>query len=128
MTRRQSLFLIAAIFVGGGIMHFVVPDRYASIMPPWIPHPMEMVYLSGVFELLGGVGVLVPRARKMAGIGLIALLVAVFPANVQMLGDALRSGASALSIIGLFLRLPLQPLMIVWIYRAAVRHPQLRPA
>lgn len=109
-------------------MHFVVPDRYTSIMPPWIPYPLAMVYLSGVFELLGGVGVLIPRARKMAGIGLIALLIAVFPANVQMLGDAMRSGASPLSIIALFLRLPLQPLMIVWIYRAAVRQRQLQPA
>lgn len=109
-------------------MHFVVPDRYAAIMPPWIPYPMAMVYVSGVFEILGGAGVLVPRARKMAGIGLIALLIAVFPANVQMLGDAFRSGASALYIIGLFLRLPLQPLMIVWIYRAAIRQRQLQPA
>lgn len=102
-------------------MHFVVPNRYVGIMPPWIPDQLEMVYVSGVAEFLGGVGLLLPRFRKAAGIGLILLLIAVFPANVQMLGNAMRDGSSAGYIALLFLRLPLQPLMIVWIYRAAIR-------
>ena len=102
-------------------MHFVIPRSYAGIMPPWIPSPMGMVYLSGVFEILGGLGVLAPQTRRLAGAGLIALLVAVFPANVQMLANAVTDGASPLYIAVLFLRLPFQPLMIVWVYRLAVR-------
>lgn len=121
MKGRLNLFLVALFFTGAGVMHFVFPGHYASIMPDWIPRHTEMVYISGVFEILGGIGVLIPRLRKMAGIGLIALLIAVFPANVQMLADGMRTGASALYLTFLFLRLPLQPLMIVWVYRAAIR-------
>ena len=121
MTRSRNLFLLASFFVFAGVMHFVIPRSYAGIMPAWIPSPMGMVYLSGVLEILGGLGVLVPQTRRLAGAGLIALLIAVFPANVQMLANALSEGASPLYIAALFLRLPLQPLMIVWVYRAAWR-------
>ena len=124
MTRTRNLFLIAGLFVFAGVMHFVIPKSYAGIMPVWIPSPMEMVYLSGVLEILGGLGVLIPQTRRLAGAGLIALLIAVFPANVQMLANALADGASRLYIALLFLRLPLQPLMIVWVYRTAVRGPR----
>ena len=121
MTRSRNLFLVAALFVSTGIMHFVIPRSYAGIMPGWVPSPTAMVYLSGVLEIAGGLGVLLPATRRLAGVGLIALLIAVFPANVQMLANAMREGASMLYIAVLFLRLPLQPLMIVWIYRVAVR-------
>lgn len=126
MTRRRNLFLIAGLFFFAGAMHFAIPERYASIVPAWIPSPTLMVYISGIFEMLGGIGVLVEPARRLAGMGLIALLIAVFPANVQMLSSAAGNGASPLYILLLFLRLPLQPLMIVWIYRVAVarRRPQ----
>ena len=102
-------------------MHFVIPDMYMRIMPPWIPYPLEMVYLSGVAEMAGGVGLLVPRLRFAAGIGLIALLIAVFPANVQMLVNAIHDADSTLYIALLWMRLPLQPLLIVWIYRSVLR-------
>lgn len=121
MTRSRSQFLLSAFFVFAGVMHFVIPRSYAGIMPPWIPSPTGMVYLSGILEILGGIGVLVPPTRRIAGAGLIALLVAVFPANVQMLANAMADRASPLYIALLFLRLPLQPLMIVWVYRVAVR-------
>ncbi len=104
-------------------MHFVTPDRYMGIMPSWIPFQLEMVYISGMAEALGGLGLLVPAVRKAAGVGLIALLIAVFPANVQMLANALHSGSSFAYVALLFLRLPLQPLLIVWVYRVAVRDP-----
>ena len=66
-----------------GSLHFLIPGFYLSMMPPWLPWHLELVYLSGVFEVLGGVGLLVPRLRRVACWGLIALLLAVFPANVQ---------------------------------------------
>ena len=106
-------------------MHFVVPAAYASIIPGWVPFPLEMVYLTGVAEIAGGIGLLVERFRRAAALGLIALLVAVFPANVQMLQDAIAANASGLYKVLLFLRLPIQPLLIVWLYRAS-RRPRLR--
>ena len=116
-----SLRIIAAIFCVGGIMHFVAPNVYVRIVPPWLPAPMLLVLVSGLAELLGGIGVLIPAVRVAAGWGLIALLVAVFPANVQMLQSAHAAGASRLWQAMLVLRLPLQPALMYWVWRAAVR-------
>ncbi len=121
MTRPRNLFLLSAVFVFAGLMHFVIPRQYASIMPPWLPYQMEAVYLSGVCEIAGGLGILVPSLRRAAGIGLIALLVAVFPANIQMLLNSMGAHASAGTLALLWLRLPLQPLLIGWVWRSAVR-------
>jgi uncharacterized membrane protein len=118
-----SLLLIAGIFCVGGVMHFVAPNAYVRIVPPWLPAPMMLVLVSGVAELLGGLGVLIPATRVAAGWGLIALLVAIFPANVYMLQAAHEAGASRLWQSMLVLRLPLQPVLIYWIWRAAVRQP-----
>ena len=76
-------------------MHFVIPGGYVSITPGWVRWRLEAVYLSGIAEIAGGIGLLVPSLRKAAGIGLIALLVAVFPANVQMLSTAIATDALA---------------------------------
>jgi uncharacterized membrane protein len=116
MRAPRNVFFLSAFFVVAGLMHFVIPGRYMEIMPPWIPYPLAMVYVSGVAEIMGGFGLLVSRVRRAAGIGLILLLVAVFPANVQMLANAARSGASSIYVALLFFRLPLQPLLIVWIW------------
>ena len=82
--RKIVLFGLAAFFINIGINHFVNPDFYLSIMPPAFPMHVEAVYVSGFFEVLGGVCVLIPRLRKIAGWGLVALLVAVYPANIYM--------------------------------------------
>lgn len=119
-----SLILIALLFVGSGVLHFAMPEYYVRIMPPWLPAPMALVLISGVFEILGGAGVLVTTTRVAAGWGLIALLVAVFPANVQMLLNARAAHASALWIAALIARLPLQVALIYWVFRAAIRSPQ----
>ena len=116
-----SIVLIAAIFVGGGVLHLVKPEAYLRMMPPWLPAAMALVLISGVFEIAGGVGVLVPATRVAAGWGLIALLVAVFPANVQMLLNARATHASALWMSGLVARLPLQAVMIYWVFRVTIR-------
>ena len=116
-----SLVLIAAIFVLAGLVHFARPAAYVRIMPPWLPAPLALVFISGVLEILGGVGVLLPATRVAAGWGLIALLVAVFPANIQMLLNAQAAHASRLWTGALIARLPLQAGLIYWVYRAAVR-------
>ena len=82
--KTLSLGLIAAAFVGAGVMHFVKPKPFVAIVPPFLPNALALVYLSGAAEILGGIGVLVPGLRVWAGWGLIALLVAVFPANIYM--------------------------------------------
>jgi uncharacterized membrane protein len=119
-----SRLLLAALFVFAGAMHFVAPAPYVAIVPRWLPDAQLLVAISGIFEILGGLGILLPRVRRLAGWGLIALLVAVFPANIQMLRLAYLADASLLWKVGLWLRLPLQPLMIWWVWRAAARTPR----
>ncbi|PTU31736.1 DoxX family protein [Stenotrophobium rhamnosiphilum] len=71
-------------FFFGGVGHFVATDFFVSIVPPYIPEPRAMVYISGVFELLGAIGILFARWRSLAGIGLVVLILAVTPANIYM--------------------------------------------
>ncbi|HLB08199.1 MAG TPA: hypothetical protein VK617_01595 [Gemmatimonadaceae bacterium] len=113
--------LLAGFFTFAGVMHFVRPELYAAIVPPWLPNAPLLVALSGAFEILGGLGVLSPRTRRAAGWGLIALLIAVFPANIQMLHLAYVFNASALWKAALWFRLPLQLPMLWWVWRAAAR-------
>ena len=82
--KKLVLFGLSTFFIYTGIHHFVNPGFYLSIMPPAFPLHTEAVYISGFFEVVGGVCVLIPRLRKIAGWGLVALLVAVYPANIYM--------------------------------------------
>ena len=114
-----SLALLALFFTGAGVLHFVVPHSYERIVPPWLPNAPLLVAVSGAAEVLGGIGVLMARTRRAAGWGLIALLVAVFPANVQMLRLAMDANAAAPVQAALWVRLPIQALLIWWVWRAA---------
>lgn len=118
MSQTISRLLLALFFVVAGVMHFVLPAQYAGTMPPWLPWHDELVAISGICEIAGGIGVLLASTRKAAGIGLILLCVAVLPANVQMLLDAQASGKAAWILALLWLRLPLQLLLMTWIWRA----------
>jgi len=114
------------LFVGAGVNHFVRPDGYASIVPPWLPGwlpgAVVLVYLSGVAEIVLGALVLT-RWKRWAGWGLVLLLVAVYPANVYMaLDHAARGGAEPLQTI-LWLRLPLQGVLVGWVVRACLLTP-----
>ena len=112
--KKMVLFGLSAFFINVGIDHFVNPDFYLSIMPPAFPLHLEAVYISGFFEVLGGVGVLIPRLRKIAGWGLVALLIVVYPANIYM---AIRPEAfSDTPVMLLYLRLAFQFLFFYWAY------------
>ena len=74
----------AAAFVSIGTLHFIRPGIFTRIVPPMMPAPLLLVRISGGCEIAGGIGLMVPRLRKPAAWGLIALLIAVFPANVYM--------------------------------------------
>lgn len=120
--RRISRCLLAAFFIVGGALHFMFPAMYIAIMPPWLPWHRELVLISGIFEMAGGLGVLPAATRRFAGIGLIALSIAVWPANLQMLLDANTAQKSLWWQALLLLRLPLQLALIYWIWRAT-RNP-----
>ena len=105
-------------FIVAGVLHFIFPANYVQVMPPWLPAHLTLVWVSGGFEIAGGVGVLIPGLRRWAGIGLILLSLAVLPANVQMLLNALADGTAMVWLVLLLLRLPLQLLLIYWIWRA----------
>lgn len=102
-------------------MHFVRPESFLGIVPEFLPRPDLVVAISGVGELLGAAGLIFRSTRRAAGVGLIMLLVAVFPANIKMLADAIANDASPLWQAGLWLRLPLQPLLIWMVWRSALR-------
>lgn len=113
-TRAQRRIGIA--FVGAGLNHFAMPRAYRRIVPPGMGDPARLVALSGVAEIAGGLGVLVPRTRRLAGLGLIALLAGVFPANLHMARSPERF--SHIPRWALYARLPLQPLMMWSVWRA----------
>ena len=123
--RGQSVgigFVFLWFFIGG-IMHFVATDTEATIVPPWMPWPVAAVLVSGVFELLGAVGILYPPTRKAAGIGLFLLTIAVTPAHVYMLQ---RPELFPVPVWALWLRLPVQLglLWLIWWSTWRVRRPQ----
>jgi len=114
--RRWLRYGLALLFVGAGLLHFIHPETFERIVPPVLPAPRRLVLLSGAAEVAGGLGLLLPTTRRWAGWGLLALLVAVFPANVYMVGlaDTLHIPAWVL-----WARLPLQPLLMWAVWRAA---------
>jgi uncharacterized membrane protein len=84
LARKIGIIIVAAFFTFMGITHFTSPETFVKIVPPSLPAPLLLVYVSGVFEMLGGIGVLLPKTRRYAGYGLLALLAAVYPANIYM--------------------------------------------
>ncbi len=102
-----------------GVLHFVAPGTYERIMPPYLPLHRGLVYASGAMEVLGGLGLLAERTRAAAGVGLILLLAAVLPANVQMLIDARAAGKPSWWVALLWLRLPLQGGIAAWVWRVS---------
>jgi uncharacterized membrane protein len=115
-SRSRSTTGLAVLFGVLGSLHFVKPEPFERIVPRALPRKKELVYASGVAELACAAGLLHPRTRRAAGVVSTALLVAVFPANVQMAMDLNRKGSRTARAIA-FARLPLQIPLI----RAAVR-------
>ena len=116
MRRRAP---VALFFLGAGIMHFVKPGAYEATVPAALPVHREIVYVSGVAEIAGALALLDRRTAPWAGWWLIALLIAVFPANVNMAVHAERFRAVPEAL--LWLRLPIQVLLVAWVYRVSVR-------
>lgn len=109
--KRVARGVLAIFMVCMGLAHLAAPAPFVRAMPPYLPWHLGLVYLSGVFEVVGGIGLLVPRVRVTAAWGLIALFVAVFPANVHM---ALHAEEASLAAWVLWARLPFQGVFIAW--------------
>ena len=118
---RWPLALLALFFASAGVLHFVAPAPYERIVPAWLPNAPLLVAVSGAAELAGAIGLLLARWRRPAAWGLITLLVAVFPANVQMLNLAIAAHATPATRAALWFRLPLQGLIIWWVWISAIR-------
>jgi uncharacterized membrane protein len=112
-TKTASKYLLTIFMVGAGSMHFVKTDFYMQFMPPYLPLHRELVYLSGLCEILLGLLLLVPRLSRLAAWGIIALLIAVFPANIYIYQNPELLPAPPLLHL---LRLPLQGVFILWAY------------
>lgn len=113
----RSRLLLGITFIGAGINHFANPRHYEWIVPPSLKgRAQSVVAVSGVAEVAGGLGVLLPWTRRSAGLGLIALLAAVFPANLYM--ARAHEDFRKIPRWALYARLPLQPLMMLWAWRA----------
>jgi uncharacterized membrane protein len=110
--------IAAGLFVTAGALHFLRPQLYAKIVPPALGHEAELVAISGLAEIAGGLGLLHPRTRRASGYGLILLLLAVWPANIFMALDAARFSAVA-PAWALWARVPLQLPLIWWIWRVS---------
>lgn len=119
IRRKIVLLSLAIFFIYFGIDHFINPDFYLSIMPPSFPLHHEAVYISGLFEIIGGMGLLIYRFRKIAGWGLFALLIAVYPANIYM--AVTPSAFPDIPIFILYLRLGLQFIFLYWAYTITCR-------
>jgi uncharacterized membrane protein len=106
--------LLAALFLIAGSLHFFLPAIYLKIIPPWLPVHLAILYVSGAAEILGGLGLLYPPTRQAAAWGLVALLIAVLPANIYMATAHLAAPGIMGQSWAQWLRIPLQFPLIVW--------------
>jgi uncharacterized membrane protein len=112
--RSALRWLLGVLMILVGASHFVDPAPFDAMIPPSWPSPRALVLLSGFFEVLGGAGLLIPRLRRAAGYGLVALYIAVFPANVYVAMEGLPVFGRELPALALWLRLPFQLVFIAW--------------
>ncbi len=123
MNNRFSRVLLPLLFLVAGVAHLRAPEPFLQIMPPMLPFPRFLVALSGACEIAGGAGLLFPRTRRWAAWGLVALLIAVFPANIYCALHGLQLNGAEVPRWMLWARLPLQLPLIWWAYAEAMRGP-----
>ena len=118
LGRKIALLLLAAFWFFGGVNHFVSPDFYVGIMPPYLPAHLELVWLTGILEIVGGIAVLVPATRELAGWFLIALLVAFMPVHIHMVAHPEIYVPQGVPMWALWARFPVQALFVAWAWWA----------
>ena len=115
--------ILAVIFIVAGSLHFLFPSPYVRMVPPFLPWPSALVWISGVAEIAGGVGLLLPKGRRFAAYGLVLLLIAVFPANIYMAVAHVQFSGLLGNAWFQWLRLPLQIPLILWAWRYTRQSP-----
>jgi uncharacterized membrane protein len=126
-TKTVVRVLLAIAMMGIGVDHFLTPNAFVSIVPAWLPNPRALVLVSGAFEILGGAGLLVPRARRAAGLGLVLLYISVFPANINMAVHDIQPASHPIPVWLLWARLPLQFVFIALaIWCGEIRRKSIR--
>lgn len=115
MLATVSLYVMAVFYILGGVNHFINPKFYTRMMPPWLPLHLELVYISGVIEIALGAALFIQDIRSWAAWAIIALLLAIFPANFYMWQER-RGKFKKYNPWLLLARLPLQLVLIAWAY------------
>jgi uncharacterized membrane protein len=113
--QRISIAMNAIFYVAAGCLHFLRPAMYVRIVPPYFPWHGQLVAISGLFEVLGGLGLSLPATRRAAAWGLVVLLTAVLPANIYMATNPVEAGAAAIPAALRWGRLPLQAVLAWWV-------------
>jgi uncharacterized membrane protein len=126
IVKVAARWALAVTMIGIGFAHFWAPEPFVRMMPSALPLHLELVWLSGFFEILGGVGLLWDRTRRWAGWGLIALYVCVFPANVNMAVLGIMPDGVDLPLWLLWARLPFQAVFIAWAFWVSRVDSQVR--
>ncbi len=116
--KQPLLYVLGLAFIIAGVLHFIVPELYVQIIPPFFPAPLALVYLSGLAEIAVGIGLLIPRTRQIAAWATVALLIAIFPANIYMathgvVVEGMPGGGDPSELVR-WGRLPLQGVLILW--------------
>lgn len=122
MKRKVSIVLHGVLYIVAGCLHFLLPDQYVQIMPSYLPLHIELVYISGAFEIVLGALFLMDKFRYWAAYGIILLLIAVFPANIEMAMDFYQEEHPYLWLA--IVRLPIQILLVSWAYQ--LRYKQFK--
>lgn len=118
------LYVMVILYIAAGTNHFINPGMYISIMPHFLSYKPELVYISGIFEILLGLLLIPKKFRKLAAWGIVLLLIAIFPANIQMAIDYYKSDSPSFWIA--ILRLPLQFVLIRWAYMYTRKRPSIK--
>lgn len=114
MNKELWRVILAISIIIVGVTHFTVWESYTRIVPPQLPYPRELVYISGFFEILGGIGLLIPPLSQAAAWGLVALFIAVFPANINQAINHIKIEHVPNTNWFYAIRLPLQAILISW--------------
>ena len=108
-VKKLSIYAMGVAYAYVGIMHFVNPSFFMHIMPPYLPYHKELVYLSGLAEIFLGVTLIIPKTRRLAAWGIIALLIAVYPANLYLaFNEEPQQALQISSFAASWVRLPIQ--------------------
>ena len=114
-AKRVLLWVMGVFYIAAGLMHFARPDFYQPMMPPYLPWPAALIFVSGLAEFGLGGAVLIPALRRLAAWGIIALLIAIFPANLHIaMNNVAVFGATEGAGVWNWVRLPVQGILILW--------------